>query len=163
IDYWFGSEDAKAQYLISVLDNGAVYYTAAGTRARLVDTGTAWVAPLTEANCEIIQNKVVIAVSGLNNVVKYWDGDVANTLTDLTANLDGVTGVAPNQVFTLIPSVSRASAGTTRTLIFNAVIPVTDLDVGGKMIVSGGPAAYKGVHTVASRSVSASTTTYTYT
>jgi hypothetical protein len=164
IDYWFGSEDAKAQWVISVLDNGAVYYTASGgARTRLTDTGTAWTGPLTEANLEVIQNKVVIAVSGLNNTVKYWDGDVATTLTDLPSNLYGVTGVAPNQIFTLIPSVSRASSGTTRTLIFNAVIPTTDVDVGSKIIISNGPSAYKGIHTVVTRTVTASTTTYTFT
>jgi YD repeat-containing protein len=160
IDYWFGTEDAKAQYITSVLDNGAVYYSASGgTRTRLTDTGTAWEAPITEANCEVIQNKVVIAVSGLNNCVKYWDGDAATTLTDLPANLYGVSG----STFVLIPSVSRSSAGTTRTLIFNAVIATSDLDVADKIIISGGPAAYNGVHVVASRTIVGSTTKYTYT
>lgn len=159
IDFWFGSEDAKAQWLISVLDNGAVYYTSAGVRTRLTDTGTPWTGPLTEANLEVFQNKVIIAVSGANNVMKYWDGDPSSTLTDLPANLYGVAG----SVFTLIPSISRESAGTTRTLIFDTVIPSSDLDVADKMIVTGGPAAYAGVHTVASRTVVGSTTKYTFT
>jgi YD repeat-containing protein len=160
VDFWFGSEDAKAQYLISVLDNGAVYYTASGgAHERLTDTGTPWTGPLTEANCEVVQNKVVIAVSGLNNVMKYWDGDVATTLTNLPSNFYSVSG----SVFTVVPSVSRESAGTTRTLIFNAVISAADLDVGDRMIVTGGPAAYNGVFNVASRSDNGTQTTYTYT
>jgi hypothetical protein len=157
IDYWFGSEDAKAQYLVFVLDNGAVFYVAGGTRARLEDTGTAWTGPLTEANLEVLQNRVIIAVSGLNNVMKYWDGDVATTLTDLPANLYGVTGSPPNQVFTIIRSVSRESSGTTRTLEFDGNI---DLQNGDKIIISGGPADYRGVYTLAS---GAGTDTITYT
>jgi hypothetical protein len=162
LDYWFGSEDAKAQYLVSVLDNGMVFYTSGGNRARLVDTGTAWTGPLTEANLEVLHNKIVIAVSGLNNVMKYWDGDPANTLTDLPSHLYGVTGTIPNQVFTLIASISRASAGTTRTVIFDADIPTSDLDVGDTLIITSTNAAYRGVHVIISRSVSAGHTTYTY-
>ncbi len=163
IDFWFGSEDAKAQWLISVLDNGSVYYTASGgTRTRLTDTGTSWTGPLTEANLEVVENKVIIAVSGLNNFKKYWNGDVTTTLTDLPSNFYGVTGTIPNQIFTLIHSVSRASAGTTRTVIFDSTISTTDADVGSKIIITGGPAAYNGVFFVASRSAGGGQTTYTY-
>ena len=159
IDYWFGSEDAKAQFIVSVLDNGMVFYTAGGNRERLTDTGTAWEGPLTEANLEVHQNKVIIAVSGLNNVVKYWDGDPATTLTNLPSNFYAVAG----STFTIVSSVSRQSAGTTRTLIVNALLTTSDLDVGDTFIVTGGPAAYKGVHVVASRTAGVNQTTYTWT
>jgi hypothetical protein len=157
IDYWFGSEDAKAQWLVYVLDNGAVYYASGGITHRLNDTGTAWQAPLTEANLEVIENKVLIAVSGPTNVMKYWDGDVSTTLTDLPANLYGVTGTVPNQIFTALASINRSSSGTTRTIKFSGVVATPN---GSTIIITGGPAAYKGVFTLLSGT---GTDTITYT
>jgi hypothetical protein len=148
IDFWFGSEDTKAHYLVSVLDNGAVYYTSNGVRTRLTDAGTPWDIPptgLAEANLEVFQNNVVIAVSGLNNRMKHWDGDPTAPLDDLPANAIAV-------------SVSRASSGTTRTLIFNS--PVNGLTDGEEVIINGGPAAYNGRFALTS---GAGTTTLTYT
>lgn len=151
IDYWVGTSDSKAQYLISVLSNGTVYRTEAGVRTLIADAGTPWAIPangLTEANLEVFNNRVIIAVSGISNQMKYWDGNPSNPLRDL-----------PSIVYNAgipIVSVSRSSAGTTRTLIFN--LPVTIAN-GQRIVINDGPAGYVGSYILAS---GGGTTTVTY-
>lgn len=153
IDYWFGTEDTKAHYIITVLDNGAIYRTVGGLRNRITDAGTAWTLPLTEANLEVSENKVFIAVSGLNNNMKYWDGDTANSIKDVPAYIYGLNG---SNVLVRNTSVSRSSAGTTRTIVFAWTL--ANVTVGQKIMIFGGPTTYKGTFTVAS--VSGATLTY---
>lgn len=147
IDYWFGNEDSRAHYLVTVLDNGTIWRTLEGDRERIVDAGTPWTLPsggLTVANLEVVNNLVVIAVSGPLNQMKYWDGNTANPVLDLPANL-------------LLTSVSRASSGTTRTLVFSGNVTISN---GDPIIILSGPAAYNGSYTLLSGS---GTTTITYT
>jgi hypothetical protein len=147
IDYWFGTSDNKTQYLITVWDNGAVYRTSGGARTRITDGGQAWTIPangLTEANLEVYANRVIIAVSGVTNQMKYWDGDTGNPLRDLPGNL-------------VLTSVSRASSGTTRTLVFGANVA---LDNGTTIVIGSSNASYAGTFTLVSGS---GTNTITYT
>jgi hypothetical protein len=144
VDYWVGTSDNKAQFLITVLSNGAVYRTANGVRTLITDGGRAWTGTLTEANLEVFNNRVIIAVSGVSNQMKYWDGNPANPLRDLPGNL-------------LQTSVSRASSGTTRTLVMSAPVTIPD---GDPIIIEGGPAAYNGTFVLLSGT---GTTTITYT
>ncbi len=147
IDFWFGTSDSKAQYLITVLDNGAVYRTSSGVRVRITDGGRAWTIPsagLTEANCEVFNNKVVIAVSGVTNQMKYWNGDTNTSLTDLPGNL-------------VLTSVSRSSAGTTRTIVFSGNVTIANT---ATIVIEGGPATYNGTYTLLSGT---GTATITYT
>jgi hypothetical protein len=151
IDYWFGTQDTKAQFLISVLDNGAVYRTSNGVRNRILDIGTPWAIPtngLTEANLEVFQNEVIIAVSGLNNRMKHWNGDPTVSLNDLPANV-------------LAASVSRASSGTTRTLLLSGAVP--NLPAGSEILINGGPAAYNGKYTLTPNTFATPNTTLVYT
>ena len=149
IDYWFGTSDSKAQFLITVLADGKVYRTSGGLRTLIPDGGSPWTTPLTEANLEVFNNRVIIAVSGVNNQMKYWDGNPASPLLDL-----------PSLVYNAgvpIFSVSRASSGTTRTLVFNNPVTIAN---GQPIIIDGGPAAYNGSYTLLSGS---GTNTITYT
>lgn len=147
IDYWFGTQDSRAQYIITVLDNGAVYRTANGSRNRITDSGRAWTIPssgLTEANLEVFNNCVVIAVSGVTNQMKFWTGSTDDGVQDLP----GVVNVT---------SVSRASSGTTRTLVLSGNV---DVENGETIVVLSSNASYRGTFTLASGS---GTSTITYT
>lgn len=148
IDYWFGNEDSRAQYIITVLDNGAVYRTASGVRNRITDSGLAWTisaSGLTEANLEVFNNQVVIAVSGVTNQMKYWTGSTDDGLQDLPGVIE-------------LTSVSRASAGTTRTLALSGNL--TDVDNGETIVVLSSNPSYRGTFTLLSGS---GTSTITYT
>lgn len=149
IDFWYEAAGSKAQYIITVLDNGAIYRTTAGVRTRLTDSGKPYVIPvngLTEANLEIYNNKVVVAVDGLTNRTKYWDGDITHSVKDLP-------GYIP------LVSVSRESSSFTRTLIFDRVVP---LDNGDEILVEGAGANYDGSFVIATGGQTA-TITYTHT
>lgn len=84
-DYWIEASGAKSQAIVTILDNGAVYYTVAGTRTRITDAGTAWtvISGLENASMEVFNNKLFIAVTGSGNKLKYWDGTtLGNSLQD---------------------------------------------------------------------------------
>lgn len=148
LDYWFGNEDSRAHFIISVLSDGTVYRTVEGDREQILPGGsTPWTIPptgLTEANLEVINNLVVIAVSGPTNQMKYWNGDTATPLRDLPGNL-------------LLTSVDRSSSGTTRTVKFSGLVTKAN---GDTIIIQGGPDAYNGTYTVLS---GGGTNTITYT
>lgn len=145
IDYWFGTSDSKTQYLITTLENGATYRTLQGTRNRILDGGLAWAVPLTEANMEVFANRVVIAVSGVTNRMKYWDGNPAQPLRDVVAA-------------ELLTSVSRSSTGTTRTIVMSGNVTTADGDP--IVVMAPNAPAYEGSFTLLSGS---GTTTITYT
>lgn len=138
-EFWFGSSDSKGQWLVTVLDNGIVYRTSAGSRNRVLDGGLKWNIPiggLTEANLEVFNNKVFIAVSGPTNQGKYWDGVPANSLRDVPANL-------------ALVSVNRMSAGTTRTLTLSAPVTIPN---GSPLLVTSSNLNYAGTYLLASGS-----------
>lgn len=151
IDFWFGTVDSKAQFLVSVRADGTVYRTSSGTSVVIPDGGLPWVGTLTEANLAVFNNRVIIAVSGVENRMKYWDGDPANPLRDLPAN--AYNGTAE------ILSVSRSSAGTTRTLVLNLALPA-QYEVGDDIIVTSDSPSYAGSYTLAS--IDGARTTITY-
>lgn len=135
-DFWYGTS-SKAQRQVSVLSNRKIYSYNAGTRTELTVDGTAWSGTLTSCSMITFGNKVFIAVSGSNNVVKYWDG--SNNVQDLYANYNNV-------------SLKRSSTTTTRTLVFSAAFGNGDpaAIVGSTVVVAAGPASYNGTFTVAS-------------
>jgi hypothetical protein len=149
-DFWFGTS-SKTQRQVAVFSDRTVYSYSGGTRTQLTVAGTAWSGTLTSCSMVTFGNKLFIAVSGAGNVVKYWDG--TNSLQDLYANYNNV-------------SLSRASSGTTRTLVFSAAFGNGDpaAIVGSTVIVAGGPSTYNGTWTVATIStttVANDTITYT--
>lgn len=146
-EFWFGSSDTKTQYLITVLDNGSVYRTSSGSTTRILDGGRAWTIPsegLTEAHLEVFTNRIFIGVSGATNQGKYWDGSTANPLRDVPQVLN-------------LTSVSRASSGTTRTLVMSGNVTLAN---GSTFVVVSSVANYAGTYTLLSGS---GTATITYT
>jgi hypothetical protein len=83
-DFWFGT--SRAQRIVSVGSNGAVYSYNGGPRTTLTDNGTAWAGTLESASLLSYGNKCFIAVNGSANKVKYWDG--TNPLEDIK-NING--------------------------------------------------------------------------
>lgn len=154
IDYWVGTVDSKAQYLLTVLADGTVWRTEGGTRTQIPDGGIPWVGTLTEANLEVFNNRAIIAVSGVENRMKYWDGDPANGLRDLPANAYNGT--------TEIVSVSRASSGNVRTLVLSAAL-LPQYQVGMDIIITSSNSDYAGSYTLDSIDVLRTTITYTAT
>jgi hypothetical protein len=92
-DYWFGST-TRSQRIVAVTSDRKVYVYNAGTRTELTVAGTAWSGTLTSCSMTTFNNKVIIAVDGSTNVVKYWDGNSASSVDDLpgTPPLASVVG-----------------------------------------------------------------------
>lgn len=88
-DYWFGAT-TRSQRLLYVRSDGAVCSVNSGTRVVIVDAGTAWTVPLTSASIATFANKAIIAVSGTNNVMRYWAG---------SGSLADVPGTPPKASF----------------------------------------------------------------
>ncbi len=73
-DFWFTSGGSRVHRIVGVASNGTIYSYNAGTRSTLTDGGTAYAGTLTTCSMVTFNNKVIIAVDGASNVVKYWDG-----------------------------------------------------------------------------------------
>jgi hypothetical protein len=147
-DYWFGTQTGKTQKKVGVTSAGKVYSYSGGTRTALTVAGKAWSGTLTTCSMATFNNKVFIAVDGATNVLKYWDG-TGTVIYDAYSDL-GIT------------SISRASSGTTRTIIFNQAFP---LNVGDTFVLANSAnTSYLGTFTVATIStttVANDTITYT--
>ena len=66
---------SKVSLKVTIDANGQLYsYTSGGVRTALVDGGTPWTDPITQASFLTYNNKLLIAVDGDTNVVKQWDG-----------------------------------------------------------------------------------------
>lgn len=155
-DFWYGTT-AKVQKYVSVLSAGNVYaYNTGGVRSTLTDVGKPWSGTLTGASTLTFNNQCLIAPSGVGNTVKKWDG--TGNVKDLKATLGHKL-------------VSRASSGTTRTLVLTTAF----LGVTGDTIVienatdktgtaGQAPGAYNGTYTVNTVTTSTLTNdTITYT
>lgn len=147
-DFWYGAT-TRNQLEVSVWSDGSIYSYNSGTATKLTDIGTAWTGTITQVSFATYANRCFIAVNGSGNYVKYWDG--TNSVQEL-----------PNSM--LLTSISRASTGTTRTIIFNQGFPNA---VGSKVVIALCPNQnYNGTFTVATvttTSVANDTITYTAT
>ncbi len=146
-DYWFGSAGSKTQRRMRVMSDGTIRSETGGTTTALTVNGKAWSGTLTSASMVTFNEKLIIAVTGSTNVVKYWTGSGA------VEDLPGGLGQA---------SAARSSATTTRTIrLGTSFLGV----VGDYVIVSGmGAASYNGtfeVLTITTGSVTNDTITYT--
>jgi hypothetical protein len=134
-DFWFGSS-SRTQRKVAVTSDGKVYsYASDGTRTELTVGGQAWSGTLTSCSIITFNNLCLIAVSGSSNTMKYWDGDLTHKVLDLYSDYSNT-------------SISRASSGTTRTLVFNQAFGGAN---GSTVVITGaGDDAYNGTFTVAS-------------
>ena len=74
IDYWTGNT-GRVQNRIAVNNAGEIYsYSSAGVRSSNLFGGTAWGSSVTNASFEMINNWLIIAVDGTNNIMKKYTG-----------------------------------------------------------------------------------------
>ncbi len=81
-DYIRQVGNSKVGVKVTMDANGNLYsYASGGTRTQLTISGTPWNSTITQVSFLTFNNQLLIAVDGLNNVVKYWDG--VNPVQDL--------------------------------------------------------------------------------
>jgi hypothetical protein len=150
-DYWYGTS-TRLNKLVSVTSDGKVYSYTSGTATQLTVGGTAWSGTLTTCSMITFGNILIIAVDGSSNVMKYWNGDNSTPLQDIFNDYKNNT-------------LTRASSGTTRTIVFKEAFKGTN---GSTVIVafSGDATHYNGTFTVtgvSTTTVANDTITYTAT
>lgn len=136
-EYWFGDQ-SRIQRLVGITSNRTISsYTSGGTRTVLADTGRPWTGELENASMLTFNNRVIMAVTGLNNTIKKWNGSGA---------VEDLRNILNQSLF----SSGRSSSGTTRTL----VLSTTFKGVNGDFIVvsnaSSNQAFYNGTYQITS-------------
>lgn len=105
-EFYFGDQ-TRVQRLVSVNDLRQITsYTNGGVRTPLVDTGFPWTGLVDNASFVTFNNRCIIAVPGLNNLMKQWRG---------IGNVEDLRNVYNQRLATL----GRSSTGTTRTLVLS--------------------------------------------
>jgi hypothetical protein len=92
-DAWFDdvATDSKFKRLVSVMNDKTIYwYNTSGNATLLTDTGTAWPEDITIASFEMMNNFLGIAVDGMGNLPKKWDG---------TGDVEDLGGTPPDFAF----------------------------------------------------------------
>lgn len=151
-EFYFGDQ-TRVQRLLSI--NSArqiVSYTNGGVRTPLVDSGFPWSGILDNASFMTFNNRCIMAVPFLNNLIKKWSG--IGPVEDL------------RNIFNhKLASLGRSSSGTTRTLIFNKSFMGQNGDYIVVQLTNGANAAkYNGSYKITSLSttnVNNDTVTYT--
>lgn len=83
-DFWFG-DASRTQQRVAVNERGNfARYSSGGVRTVIPDAGAAYSSAITKASFVAFENRLIIAVDGQGNQLKYWDGsgsiqDVTNT------------------------------------------------------------------------------------
>jgi hypothetical protein len=138
-DFWYLSGGIKTQNRVAVDATGAWRsYTAGGVTASLTVDGVALTAP-TIASTINNTNLFIAAFDGSTNRIKKWDG--TNNVTDLLSKLAHT-------------SVSRASSGTTRTLVLDNTFKGA---IGDYIVITDGPSDYNGTFAVTAVSTTTAT------
>lgn len=136
-DFWFGTSGSRSQRKMRLQSDGVVKSDNAGTITTLTVGGTAWSGTLDTCSMITYNNKVIMAVNGTTNNVKYWDGNNSNATLDLYSNAG-------------YKSISRSSSGTSRTIVLNKTVTTI---IGTTFVVLGmGSASYNGTFVLGSLS-----------
>lgn len=86
IDFWYDSSNVKTQRIAALTDDGDLaLYQSDGTRSWVPDSGTAWTGTITQVSFLPFNNKLLVAVNGLNNKIKIYD-PALGTFTDLSGS-----------------------------------------------------------------------------
>ena len=129
-DFWYLSGGIKNQSRIAIDASGVFRsYTASGVNTALTVDGTTLVSPSIGATINNT-NLFITAMDGTANRIKKWDG--TNNVTDLLNKLEHT-------------SISRASSGTTRTLVLGNSFKGL---LGDIVVVTDGPSDYNGTFEV---------------
>lgn len=152
-EYWFGTT-SKTKRFVSVNEDRIIRaYTSGGVSTVLVQGGSQWAGTLDEVSMLTFNNRCIIAVNGVNNLVKFWDG--------ASASVEDLRNVYDHN----LASSGRSSSGTTRTLKLSTSFKGS---VGDYVVIhdASGPNAsfYNGtyvVSTVTTTSITNDTITYT--
>jgi len=151
-EFWYGT-NSKTRKFVSINEDGLVRsYSTAGTASTVTVNGKAWSGVIDQITMVTFNNKLIIALNGDTNLVKFWDGD---------NNLEDLQNVYNQTLYTN----GRSSSGTTRTLVLSSAFKGL---VGDYIVISGttgGNASfYNGTYAVTSISTSNVTDdTITYT
>lgn len=106
-EFWFGI-DARVRRFVSINEAGVIRsYLPSGSATVLTIEGKIWANATDEISMLTFNNRLIMAVSGADNLVKIWEG--SGNVIDLK-NLYGQS----------IQGSGRSSLGTTRTLVLNA-------------------------------------------
>lgn len=152
-EFWFGTSSRQKKF-VSINANKQIYsYTTGGISTLILDGGLPWTDITDQFSFLTFNNKMFVATTGANNLIKQWDGsspavqDVKNTYNHT------------------IQGTGRSSLGTTRTLVLESTFKGLN---GDYIIVENatGPNAafYNGTYQVTSLSttnVTNDTITYT--
>lgn len=107
-EFWFG-DTTKTQRFIAISDNRKFYSsTSGGVRTEIPIIGRPWVDVTDEVSMVTYNNRCIVAVNGLTNFVKQWNGSEP-FVRDLRNTFDHS-----------LASSGRSSSGTTRTLILSS-------------------------------------------
>jgi len=152
-EFWFGVDARQRRFVSLNTDRQMRWYNTGGIATSLTMNGMAWTGTTDEVSMLTFNNRLIVGVNGVDNLLKIWDGS-STSIEDLK-NLYGQKLVASG----------RSSAGTTRTLILSAKFKGL---VGDDIVVSGasGPNAafYNGTVTVLTNTttnIAGDTITYT--
>ena len=150
-EFYFGDQ-TRVQRLVSIdSERNINSYTSGGVKQLLVDTGRPWTGELNNASMLTFNNRCIMAVTGMNNLLKKWSG---------SGNVEDLRNILNQNLFTS----GRSSSGTTRSLVLNQAFK----GVAGDFIVvsnaSSNAAFYNGTYqvaTVTTTNVTNDTITYT--
>ncbi len=121
-EFWFG-DLTKTQRLTAISTDRKLFsVTSGGLRTEIPIAGRPWEGVVDEISMVTYNNRCIIAVNGLNNYVKQWNG-IEATARDLR-----------NTYAHTLATLGRSSTGTTRTLILNATFKGA---VGEFVVISG--------------------------
>ncbi len=152
-EFWFGVDARQRRFVSLNTDRQMRWYTGGGESTPITMAGQTWTGVTDEVSMLTFNNRLIVAVNGQDNLIKFWDGSSVST-EDLK-NLYGQK----------LTASGRSSSGTTRMLVLNARFKGA---VGDDIIVSGatGPngAFYNGtvtVLTITTTNITNDTITYT--
>lgn len=101
-DYWYYSGGSMLQKRVSLNEAGTMrWYNSSGAATSITVGGVAYSSP-TIASCKVMNSLFIVACDGTSNRVKKWSG--SGNAADLRATWAHTT-------------ISRASSGTTRTIV----------------------------------------------
>lgn len=148
-EFWFGTTN-KTQIFVAINDAASIFkVTSGGLKTALTILGQTWTAPTNEPSFTTFNNRCIMAINGMTNFMKKWDG-VATSVEDLRNIFDHT-----------LASNGRSSSGTTRTLILSTTFKGL---VGDYVIIANSTSDYNGtwqVTNVSTTNVSSDTIQFT--
>lgn len=121
-DYWYGST-SRTQKMVAVTNGKKIFGYSGGIQTSNLFTGSAWTDAVTTGSMITLNNLCIIAVDGLTNVMKKFDGTsvqdlgVSSATGDTVAETVITTGniSSTSGVISSIPALASIKVGATIT------------------------------------------------